>query len=77
MVKVISVSEPAYALLKSRKRASMSFSDVILQALAEKEPEKTEDTQELLAWLRSRARKGVHREPFSQNIDQIVYGASR
>lgn len=34
MVKVISLSEPAYALLKSYKQEGMSFSDVVCQLAA-------------------------------------------
>ena len=76
MVKMVSLSEPAYALLKRHKKAGMSFSDVVNASRWETEPEKTESTQDLLRWLDS-IPKSKKKTNWSQHIDEIVYGVKR
>ena len=76
MVKMVSLSEAAYALLRRHKKAGMSFSDVVNAGRWTAEPEKTESTQDLLNWLNSlpKSRKKTN---WSQHIDEIVYGVKR
>ncbi|MEK7084299.1 MAG: hypothetical protein AAB932_03635 [Patescibacteria group bacterium] len=76
MVKMVSLSEPAYALLKRHKAAGMSFSDVVNAGRWETGPEKTESTQDLLRWLDSLP-KSKKKTNWSQHIDEIVYGVKR
>ncbi len=73
MVKVISLSQQAYALLKRLKRPQQSFSDVIVERLGNLHPEKTETMEDLIAWVESQPkRKGKVR--WSTQIDEILYG---
>ena len=72
MVKVISLSEEAYKLLKKMKRNGMSFSEVIVENLINKE--KTEDIQDMIAWIKT-LKSGKKKEKI--DIDKIVYGVKR
>ncbi len=76
MVKMVSFSESAYALLKRHKKAGMSFSDVVESVRWAAEPEKTKDFNDLVAWAESfpKAKKKTYG---SRHIDEIVYGVAR
>ncbi|MBI5226854.1 hypothetical protein HY994_06520 [Candidatus Micrarchaeota archaeon] len=76
MVKVISLSEPAYNLLKSLKGKSQSFSDVIMEKLGKEEPKKTETMQDLIDWIESQPKLGK-KVRWSEQVDEIVYGVKR
>ena len=76
MVKVISLSEPAYHLLKSLKGKGQSFSDVILEKMGKHEPEKTEDLDDLIAWIESQPKTGK-KVRWSEQVHEIVYGVKR
>ena len=72
MVKMVSFSESAYALLKRHKKAGMSFSDVVNAGRWEVEPEKTKDFNDLVAWAESfPKRKKVN---WSEHVKDILYG---
>lgn len=75
MVKVISLSEVAYNLLKQHKKDNMSFSDVILENI-DNSKNKTETINDLILWV-----KGTtpikKKERISRNVDEIVYGIKR
>ncbi len=74
MVKVISLSEYAYALLKSLKGPGQSFSDVVVEQLKTGEPEKTMTWKELADWIESRPKTGK-KVRWSEEVDEILYGA--
>ncbi|MBI5635873.1 antitoxin VapB family protein [Candidatus Micrarchaeota archaeon] len=76
MVKVISLSEYAYKLLKQAKRDDTSFSDVVVELLDGKNIEKTKDLSDLLRFVESLP-KGGKKVRISQNIDKILYGAKK
>lgn len=76
MVKVISLSEAAYGLLKSLKKPNQSFSDVIIENLGKVEPAKTLSKQDLLDWIESQPKLGK-KVRWSEQVDEIVYGVSR
>jgi len=76
MVKMVSLSEPAYALLKRHKKAGMSFSDVVNSGRWEAQPEKTKDLADLIAWAESFPKK-KKKTYGSRHIDEIVYGVKR
>lgn len=76
MVKVISLSEEAYALLRRYKGRQMSFSDTVIEHFSEHEKAKTEGTAELLAWIKNLPKSG-RRERLSSRIDEIVYGVRK
>lgn len=76
MVKVISLSEEAYNLLKNMKGGKMSFSDVIVSNLGFGQQKKTENLKDLLNWINSLppSRK---KEAISTKVDEIVYGVKK
>lgn len=76
MVKVISLSEYAYKLLKQAKREDTSFSDVIVEMFDGKNAGKTKDLSDLLRFVESFPKSGK-KERISQNIDKILYGANK
>ena len=76
MVKVISLSEYAYALLKARKKVEMSFSDVVASLVREEKEEKTKDLPDLIAWAESFP-KTKKKTNWSLHIDEIAYGVKR
>ncbi len=76
MVKVISLSEEAYKMLKKMKRNSMSFSDVIIENLGHTSINKTDSTKDLIEWIKSLGVSGK-KEKISTKVDEIIYGASK
>ena len=74
MVKVISLSQDAYHVLKSLKGPKQSFSDVIVERLGGQTPKKTEDLEDLIAWVESRPKKERKTVYLSTRIDEILYG---
>jgi len=76
MVKVISLSERAYAVLKRYKGNNLSFSEAVLARFADEDDEKTEGTKEMLEWIRI-LKAGGKKEPLHARIDEIVYGVKR
>ncbi len=76
MVKVISLSEEAYSLLKMIKKNGMSFSDVIIQNLLHNNKEKTENLNDLLDFV-NKLKKTEIKIKISSNIDNIVYGIKK
>ncbi len=76
MVKVISLSEEAYKILKHSKKTNMSFSDVIVQYAGLTQGYKTENINDLLLWTKNLKQIGKKLK-ISQNVDQIVYGEKR
>ncbi len=73
MVKMVSFSEPAYALLKRHKKSGMSFSDVVQSARWESGPEKTKDMNDLIAWAESFPKK-KKKVNWSEHVKDILYG---
>ncbi len=76
MVKVISLSEEAYALLRRHKGHNMSFSETVISHFSENCEGKTEGTGELLAWIKALKRSGK-KEHLSSRIDEIIYGVMK
>lgn len=76
MVKVISLSEQAYKLLKSMKNEGMSFSDVIITNLGKNKNLKIETKQDLINWLKNQKSSGK-KQKISTNVDEIVYGVKK
>ncbi|HLC86175.1 MAG TPA: antitoxin VapB family protein [Candidatus Nanoarchaeia archaeon] len=76
MVKLISLSEEAYKVLKQLKKDSMSFSDTILKHLNHERKNKTEDLEGLIKWIKS-IKSVSKKEKISKNVDEIVYGIKR
>ncbi|VVB58535.1 Putative antitoxin [Candidatus Anstonella stagnisolia] len=73
MVKVISISEAAYALMRRFKKKDMSFSDVIIANVGQAGGEKVESAQDLLEWIEKQPSKGK-KTKLSTQVDSIVYG---
>ena len=73
MVKVVSFSEAAYALLKRHKKEGMSFSDVVQCGRWDAEPEKTKDMKDLIAWAESFPKK-KKKVNWSEHVKDILYG---
>lgn len=73
MVKVISLSDAAYSLLRSLKGSNMSFSDVVMANFNAKAQNKEESLKEMLTWVKQLP-KTNHKTNYSQRIDEIVYG---
>ena len=76
MVKVISLSQAAYNLLKSLKGKHQSFSDVILERLGNEAPKKTETMKDLIEWIERQPKLGK-KVRWSEEVDEIVYGVKR
>ena len=70
MVKVISLSEEAYKMLKKIKKEGMSFSDVIIENIGNSKF-KTENMKDLIEWVEKLPKKrrkvkinqGEHQNP--------------
>ncbi len=75
MVKVISLSEAAYAALLRRKRSGMSFSDVVMSTAGKDAEQKTETHADLYRWLKAKS-EGYRgkRKSLVKDIDKIIYG---
>ncbi|MBS3174964.1 antitoxin VapB family protein [Candidatus Woesearchaeota archaeon] len=73
MVKVISLSEEAYKMLKKIKKEGMSFSDVIIENIGNSKF-KTENMKDLIEWVEKLPKK---RRKVKINIDEIIYGVSK
>ena len=76
VVKVISLSEEAYKILKKMKRNSMSFSDVIIKNLVHTSKDKTENLKDLIEWTKKLSFPGKKKR-ISTKIDEIVYDVSK
>ncbi len=74
MVKVISLSEQAYHLLKRLKRKNQSFSDVVLERLGHYEVRKTKNIRDLIDWMERQPKRGRKNVQLSTHIDEILYG---
>ena len=72
MVKMVSLSESAYALLRRHKKPSMSFSDVVESGRWEAGPEKTQDFEDLVSWAESFPKK--KKVNWSEHVKDILYG---
>ncbi|MFA4983188.1 MAG: antitoxin VapB family protein [Candidatus Micrarchaeia archaeon] len=76
MVKVISLSNEAYLLLKAFKQPDMSFSDTIISKFKNEPSQKTEDTEDLVSWIESKKSHGK-KEPLHSKIDSLLYEAKK
>ena len=76
MVKVISLSEEAYKMLKRMKRSGMSFSDIIIENLSTNSKDKTENFKDLAKWVHSLRISGK-KEKISTKVDEIIYGVKK
>jgi len=76
MVKVISLSNEAYLLLKAFKQPDMSFSDTILSKFKNNSSQKTEDTEDLVRWIESKKSRGK-KEPLHSKINALLYEAGK
>ncbi len=76
MVKVISVSQEAYRLLKLVKKEGSSFSDVIIEHLSVNNENKTEELSDLIQWIKNLKHTG-NKKKISQNHDKIIYRTNR
>ena len=74
MVKVISLSQHAYTLLKRLKGPQQSFSDVIVERLGPMQPEKTETMEDLINWIEAQPKRGGKKVQLSTHIDELLYG---
>lgn len=77
MVKVISLSEEAYELLKRNKKKDMSFSDVIIQQNHYDRESKKETLKDLVQWIETHSKKTPIRKKVKYDYDKIIYGVSR
>jgi len=76
MVKVISLSEQAYQILKRNKKQNMSFSDIIVAHMdTDKNNQKTENIDDLLRWIKQQE-KGIKKKEKIDH-DLIAYGVRR
>ncbi len=71
MVKLISISEEAYALLKRKKKKGMSFSDVIIKEIGKNENKKP--FKDFIKFVKS-LKKGKKKTRASIEHDKIIYG---
>lgn len=77
MVKVISLSEPAYRILKSLKKKDQSFSDVVVERLGHQEAKKTETIQDLINWVERQPKRKGKKTHLSTRMDEYLYGPNR
>ncbi len=75
MVKVISLSEEAYKILKQHKGSKMSFSDTIIEKFS-KNNTKTETISDLLSRIKAKQTYKVKKK-IKIDIDKIVYGVGK
>ncbi|MBS3136976.1 hypothetical protein J4232_00960 [Candidatus Woesearchaeota archaeon] len=76
IVKVISLSEKAYQILKRNKKPSMSFSDIVITHMGDDIfKQKTEDIDDLINWIRLHEKGTKKKERI--NHDLIAYGVGR
>jgi len=75
MVKVISLSERAYEILKRNKKPDMSFSDIIITHMNHEHNEKKEGTEDLIMWIKQHEIGSIKKEKI--NHDAIAYGVKR
>jgi len=73
MVKMVSLSDDAYALLKLYKRKDTSFSQIITEEFRKKGRKKTKTKKDLIAFIDSLPKTGK-KENISGRIDEILYG---
>ena len=73
MVKMVSLSEDAYELLKLYKRKDTSFSQLIIGEFRKKGGRKTKTKKDLLGYIESLP-KSAKKENISAGIDEILYG---
>ena len=71
MVKLISISEEAYLLLKRKKKKGMSFSDVIIKEIGRGENKKP--FKDFILFLKS-LKKAKRRTKISIEHDKLLYG---
>ncbi|MBI4399195.1 hypothetical protein HY570_00455 [Candidatus Micrarchaeota archaeon] len=76
MVKVISLSEEAYRLLKQFKKKDRSFSDIIVSQLTSGKKVKTRKLEDLIKWVESLQSK-ASKNKIRIDIDRVAYGVSR
>lgn len=77
MVKVISLSEPAYRILKGLKKKDQSFSDVVLERLGHHEVKKTKTIQDLIDWVERQPKRRGKKGQLSTRMDEYLYGPKR
>ncbi len=75
MVKIISLSEEAYSILKKHKKKKMSFSDVIIKKFSEKK-EKKYTLSDLINFV-EKQRSSKRKEDIAGKHDLIAHGVER
>ncbi|MBI5393227.1 hypothetical protein HZA96_05130 [Candidatus Woesearchaeota archaeon] len=76
IVKVISLSEEAYQILKRNKKPSMSFSDIVITHMKDDiSKQKTEDINDLIKWIRLHETGAKKKEKIDHDL--IAYGVKR
>lgn len=76
MVKVISLSEKAYELLKRNKNRDISFSDIIISYFKDdNSKKKTEDIDDLRVWIKQH--ETGTKKKVKIDHDFIAYGVKR
>jgi len=76
MVKMVSLSEEAYSILRRMKNEGMSYSDIIVENLGHIDKEKTDTLKDLVNWVKSFSSR-KKKEKISTKIDELVYGINR
>ncbi len=74
----VRLSDKAFAILKSHKKAGMSYSDVVLAMRFSNETKRTKTKDDLIRWIDSLPKsKSKRKTNLSQHIDEICYGVKR
>jgi predicted CopG family antitoxin len=75
MVKMVSLSDYAYELLTKKKKKNMSYSQVIISELGNKNKyQKTNTTGDLLKFINNLPKSSCKKTDLSKGIDKVVYG---
>ena len=72
MVKMVSLSEDAYELLRLYKRKDTSFSQLIIEEFKKKGMRKTKTKKDMIAFVNSLPKTG-NKSDISGRIDAILY----
>lgn len=77
MVKMVSLSEEAYRILKHQKKPGMSFSDVIKDRFREGITDRVDEIPDLIEWINKQDIPKGKKQHISDRVDEIVYGIKR
>jgi len=77
MVKMVSFSDEAYAVLTRYKKKNMSYSQVVISEMGQKRYVKTETKEDLLGFLKNLPKSHRKKRDLSKEIDNVIYGVKR